>query len=75
MAGIFAADALTHYTADGGDGRLVDVNGETYYKISDYHTMPAFLMAMASGYDHWMFVSSTGGLTCGRKDVNDALFP
>jgi len=22
-------------------------------------------MAMASGYDHWMFVSSTGGLTCG----------
>ena len=37
--------------------------------------MPAFLMSIVSGYDHWMFVSSTGGLTCGRGNPDDSLFP
>jgi hypothetical protein len=30
---------------------------------------------VVSGYDHWLFVSSTGGLTCGRRDPENALFP
>jgi len=37
--------------------------------------MPAFFMSIVSGYDHWMFVSSTGGLTCGRGNPDNSLFP
>jgi hypothetical protein len=37
--------------------------------------MPPFFMSVVSGYDHWMFVSSTGGLTCGRRAPENALFP
>ena len=37
--------------------------------------MPSFFMTVVSGYDHWMFVSSTGGLSCGRRNSDNALFP
>ena len=50
-------------------------DGERFYKISDYHSMRPFLMSVVSGYDHWLFVSSTGGLTCGRREPANALFP
>ena len=62
----FAGDSL---------GGLVQRDGETYYKITNYDAMAPFLMAIVSGSDHWMFVSSTGGLTCGRRNPELALFP
>jgi hypothetical protein len=37
--------------------------------------MPPFFMTVVSGFDHWMFLSSNGGLTCGRRDPDNALFP
>ena len=58
-----------------GSGRFVDLEGETWYRIDNYHEMPPFLMTLVSGYDHWLFVSSTGGLTCGRREPGNALFP
>ena len=59
----------------GGSGESVDRDGERFYRIANYHTMPPFFMSVVSGYDHWLFVSSTGGLTCGRRDPGNALFP
>jgi hypothetical protein len=56
-------------------GEWVDRDGERFYKIANYHTMPPFFMSVVSGYDHWLFVSSTGGLTCGRRQPENALFP
>ena len=56
-------------------GECVDTEGERFYRIANYHTMPPFLMSVVSGYDHWLFVSSTGGLTCGRRNPETALFP
>ncbi len=56
-------------------GEWVERGGERFYRIADYHTMPPFLMSVVSGYDHWLFVSSTGGLTCGRRNPENALFP
>jgi hypothetical protein len=53
----------------------VERDGERFYRIANYHTMPPFFVSVVSGYDHWMFVSSTGGLTCGRRDPENALFP
>lgn len=37
--------------------------------------MPAFFMSIVSGFDHWMFVSSSGGLSCGRGNPESSLFP
>jgi hypothetical protein len=53
----------------------VERDGERFYRIANYHAMPPFFMSVVSGYDHWLFVSSTGGLTCGRRDPENALFP
>jgi hypothetical protein len=72
---IYWGDALIKQADAGGDGELVLREGEVFYKITNYHTMPAFFVAVVSSSDHWMFVSSTGGLTCGRKNPDSALFP
>ena len=37
--------------------------------------MRPFFMSIVSHSDHWMFISSTGGLTAGRKNSDFALFP
>ena len=60
------------HTVDGG---YVDFQGEQFYKISHYNLMPPFFMSIVSSSDHWMFISSTGGLTAGRKNPDNALFP
>ena len=66
-------DALT--LPDAGSSRFVLRDGETWYRITRYDQMAPFFMTLASGFDHWFFLSSTGGLTCGRKDPDNALFP
>ena len=45
------------------------------YEIRDYDRMKPFLMTIAGSSDHWMYLSSTGGLTCGRRSPDQALFP
>ncbi|MFY0598920.1 MAG: hypothetical protein JXR03_04565 [Cyclobacteriaceae bacterium] len=37
--------------------------------------MDPFLMSIVSDSNHWMFISSNGGLTAGRKNAERALFP
>ncbi len=56
-------------------GELVWFEDENYYKISNYDVMRPFFMSIVSDSNHWMFVSSNGGLSAGRKDSNNALFP
>jgi hypothetical protein len=56
-------------------GGHIDIEGERFYRIVNYDAMPPFLMSIVSDSDHWMFVSSTGALTAGRKDPDHALFP
>lgn len=57
------------------DGRLVDLAGDRYYRIGNYDRMDPFFMSVVSDSDHWMFLSSRGGLTAGRRDPDNALFP
>ena len=57
------------------DGSLVDLAGERYYRIGHFDHMDPFFMSVVSDSDHWMFLSSTGGLTAGRRDPDNALFP
>jgi hypothetical protein len=57
------------------DGRFIDIQGEKFYKISNYNYMPDFFMTIVSDSDHWLFISSNGSLSAGRKDRDNALFP
>lgn len=54
---------------------MVAINGENYYKISNSDQMRPFFMSIVSDSNHWMFISSNGGLTAGRKNAEFALFP
>ena len=57
------------------EGGHIDIGGERFYRIVNYDTMPPFLMSLVSDSDHWMFISTTGALTAGRRDPDHALFP
>lgn len=56
-------------------GGFVDHEGERFYRISQFDAMAPFLITVVSASDHWLFVSSTGGLTAGRVAAERALFP
>ena len=51
------------------------MEGETYFKISNYDKMRPFFMSIVSDSNHWMFISSNGGLSAGRKNAQYAIFP
>ena len=57
------------------DGQQVTLEGEAFYQIANYDHMRPFFMTVVSDADHWLFISSNGGLTAGRRDANLALFP
>ena len=54
---------------------LEEFDGEQWYTVADVDRMAPFLMSLVSDGDRWMFVSSSGALTAGRGDANQALFP
>jgi len=56
-------------------GEFVDRYGERFYAIRNVDRMPPFFISVISSDDHWLFVSSTGGLTAGRVSPETALFP
>ncbi|WP_415060147.1 hypothetical protein [Flavobacterium sp.] len=53
----------------------VTVFGEKYAKITNADAMRPFFMSIVSDSDHWMFISSNGGLSAGRKNAEFSLFP
>ncbi|MDX1460048.1 MAG: hypothetical protein R3348_03235 [Xanthomonadales bacterium] len=75
MTKIFWGDSPIKPFVEGTQSGIVRHDGEAYYKIANYEQMPPFFMTLVSGFDHWMFLSSTGGLTCGRRNPDSALFP
>ena len=57
------------------ENNFVEINNEVFNKISNIDKMRPFFMSIVSNSNHWMFISSNGGLTAGRKDCDLALFP
>lgn len=51
------------------------IDGETYFKINQVDKIRPFFMTIVSDSNHWMFLSSNGGITMGRKNAEFALFP
>ncbi|WP_321540401.1 hypothetical protein [Flavobacterium piscinae] len=54
---------------------MVNIKGESYYKIENSDRMRPFFMSIVSDSNHWLFISSNGGLSAGRKNAEFALFP
>ena len=54
---------------------IVLLDGEKFYKIANNDAMRPFFMSVVSDSNHWLFISSNGGLTAGRKNAEFALFP
>ena len=61
-------DARTH-------GEFLDLEGERYYSIDHVDALAPFFISVVSDDDHWLFASSSGGLTAGRISPEFALFP
>ena len=56
-------------------GEMINFDNEVYYKIANSNEMRPFFMSIVSDSNHWMFISSNGGLTAGRKNSEYSLFP
>ncbi len=56
-------------------GEYVTIQGDRYYKIHNFDAMPPFFMSIVSSSNHWLYISSTGGLSAGRGSAERALFP
>jgi hypothetical protein len=72
---IYIGKSKTYFHADEIKGSYVTINNESYYKLSNCNLMRPFFMSIVSNANHWMFISSNGGLTAGRKNSEQALFP
>ncbi|RPH63230.1 MAG: hypothetical protein EHM81_00535 [Chloroflexi bacterium] len=75
MKEIYAGNAALQENPAEVSGEYVSMLGEEYYRIRNFDHMPPFFMSIVSSSDHWMFISSTGGLTAGRANAESALFP
>ncbi|MET1260144.1 hypothetical protein ABV409_12405 [Flagellimonas sp. DF-77] len=53
----------------------VQIQNEGYFKIADSDALRPFFMSIVSDSNHWMFISSNGGLSAGRKNAQYSLFP
>ena len=72
---LYIGSTALHLSDKKVKGEYLRIEGETFYKISHYDAMPPFFMTLVSPYDHWLFISSDGALSAGRKNPNAALFP
>ena len=72
---IYIGKNEAHFHENEVKGELIKIGKENYYKISNVNEMRPFFMSIVSNSNHWMFISSNGGLSAGRKDSNNSLFP
>ena len=72
---VYIGDKVASFDRSEVKGEIVNIGEESYYKISNVDEMRPFFMSIVSNSNHWMFISSNGGLSAGRKDSNNALFP
>ena len=56
-------------------GEYVHLDGEQFYKIHNFDAIEPFFMSIVSSSDHWLYISSTGGLSAGRVSAEQSLFP
>ena len=72
---IWIGNSLSQEARSSVTGEFLTVHGEPFYRIQHFDQMAPFFMSIVSDSDHWMFVSSLGALSAGRKNPDHALFP
>ena len=72
---IYLAVFMQNILKEKKEMELVEIGNEHYFKISNSDELRPFFMSIVSDSDHWMFISSNGGLTAGRKNADYSLFP
>jgi hypothetical protein len=55
--------------------KSIVIENEVYFKIEDVDSFRPFFMSIVSQADHWLFIGSNGGISAGRKNAEQALFP
>lgn len=55
--------------------RQVSIDNEQFFVINSVDKLRPFFMSIVSESDHWMFISSNGGLSAGRRNAEFSLFP
>ena len=73
--GLYIGDSLVQDPTGKVRGEYVTLLDEEFYCIRHYDRMPPFFLSIVSSSDHWMFISSTGGLSAGRSSAESAVFP
>ena len=61
--------------SDAISGEFIDIQVERFYLIRNVDKMAPFFISLVSASDHWLYISSNGGLTAGRVSPETALFP
>ncbi|HSR88543.1 MAG TPA: hypothetical protein VLL07_06275, partial [Pontiella sp.] len=72
---VFVGGCELHSSGADVKGSYVELDGELFYQIQNHDHMAPFFMSIVSDSNHWMFISSNGALTCGRRNPESALFP
>ena len=76
MSKIAQAIDISNATNRSVSGEFINFeNDERYYAINNVDKMTPFFISVVSDSDHWLFISSHGGLTAGRVSPETALFP
>jgi len=72
---IFIGNKEAHFENLNISGEFVNIENEDFYKIANCDRLRPFFMSIISYSNHWMFISSNGALTAGRKNSDISLFP
>ncbi len=56
-------------------GEYINLLGDTFYRIQNYDAMNPFFISVVSSSDHWLFISTTGGISAGRVTPSLRFFP
>ena len=64
---IYVGQTPKHQAREAIRGDLVTLENESYYRIRGYDRMRPFFVTLVSDSDLWMFLSSHGALTAGRR--------
>lgn len=75
LSPIFIGETAQKQSEQAIQGEYVSMLGDTYYRIQNYDAMEPFFMSILSSSNHWLFISSTGGLSAGRESTDKSLFP
>jgi hypothetical protein len=72
---IFLGNSPLKTTDQDVSGEYVERNGESFYRIENFDAMNDFFISVVSDSNHWLYISTRGGITAGRTDCDSALFP